>query len=196
MLQNNNKNSLSTNVVPGSMLDQARKKGIPLANTWMNCKIVLICDVSGSMSAEDGRDGLRRFDVLVQQVRAIQEENPGGVAIVSFSSNVAWQPNGNPEFFKGGTNMLKALQYVKSIDGTPIRITLLSDGEPDFGSEQKVINFARAFVTKIDTIYIGPEDKPRGRDFLQQLAAATGGVHQDDFKVKNLQEKVRLLISG
>lgn len=192
MLKSNN--ALSTHIVKGSMLDEAKKTGQSLASTWMNCKRAVICDGSGSMFAQDSRGGRSRFDVLKDELIKVQGENPGAIAVISFSEYTEWNPDGMPMQYGGGTNLADALNFVKVIDDTGIGITIISDGEPD--DPNRCINIAKTFKTHIDTIYVGPEDEHGGRDFLKKLAQATGGKHQDDFKVNQLASKVGTLLIG
>lgn len=186
--------ALYKHVVTGSMLDEANKSGMPLANTWLNCKIVAICDGSGSMYAEDSRGGRSRFSILKEELIRVQGDNPGAVAVISFSNYTEWNPDGTPFQEGAGTNLKEALKFIKVIDGTGIKILVISDGEPE--DETGCINYAKTFQTKIDTIYVGPEDEHYGRDFLKRLADATGGQYQDDFTVDKLASKVTLLLSG
>ena len=88
----------------------------------------------------------------------------------------------------------KDLIFVKMIDDTGIGITVISDGQPD--NERECMRIASTFKTHIDTIYVGPENEDSGRKFLQRLAQATGGKHQDDFNVNQLASKVSTLLIG
>lgn len=184
--------ALSTHIVKGSMLDEANKKGMPLAQTWLNCKIAAVCDGSGSMYMEDSRGGKSRFNILKKELESLQEDNPGAVAVISFSDYTEWNPDGHPVQGGGGTRLLDALKFVKAVDGTGIKIVVISDGEPD--DEEGVLNYAKTFETKIDCIYVGPEYERGGQKFLQRLAEATGGKFQDDFTVDKLADKVTLLL--
>lgn len=181
-------------VVSGSMQDIADKENMSLAETWAGCEVMVICDGSGSMMSGDSRHGHSRFETLEEEVRRIQEQNPGKIAIVSFSDTVMWNPDGNPYYYGGMTNMVAALEFARKVDGAGVRIILISDGEPD--SKSETLRVAKTFQTKIDTIFVGAEDDTRGRNFLSDLAEATGGTHQDDFRVKELGEKITFLLSS
>jgi len=174
------------------MEDVARKSGQSLATTWMNCKIAVICDGSGSMSMCDSRGNHSRFQILEEELIKLQGDHPGEVAVISFSNYTEWNQNGHPNQMGGGTDMESALKYVKDIDGAGIAIVMISDGEPD--NSHATLKVARTFVTQIDTIYVGPEDRPDGRNFLVRLAEATGGQFQDDFTVSDLAEKIEPLL--
>jgi hypothetical protein len=186
--------AISTHVVAGSMLDEAQKTGQSLANTWLNCKIAVLCDGSGSMYMEDSRGHKSRFSILKEELIRLQGDNPGAVAVISFSEFAEWNPDGMPVQGGGSTNLLEALRFVKAVDGTGIKIAVISDGEPD--DEQGCLSFAKTFQTKIDAIYVGPENEHYGRDFLRSLTDATGGKFQDDFKVDKLADKVVLLLGS
>jgi hypothetical protein len=190
----NSNNALSKHIVAGSMLDEAKKSGQSLASTWMNCKRAVICDGSGSMSMCDSRGGQSRFEVLKHELIKVQGENPGAIAVISFSEYPEWNPDGMPVQYGGGTRLAEALEFIRAIDDTNIGITVISDGEPD--DENRCIRIAETFKTHIDTIYVGPEYEQGGRKFLERLAKATGGKHQDDFNVNQLASKVGTLLIG
>jgi hypothetical protein len=188
-------NTAITNVVPGSMLDEANKTGQPLANSWMNCKVAVMCDGSASMHEMDSRDGHSRFDILAEELVKLQAAHPGQVAVISFSSYAEWSPSGNPVLFGANTNMRAALEYVQRLDDLGILFFMISDGEPD--SEDETLALARIFKSHINTIYVGPESDNGGKSFLNKLAKATHGSHQDDFRVNQLAAKVeKLLLSS
>lgn len=176
------------------MQDVANKENMSLAETWAGCELMVLCDGSGSMMATDSRHGNSRFETLEEEVKRIQEQNPGKIAIVSFSDMAMWNPDGNPRYYGSGTDMVSALEYAKRVDGMGVRIIMISDGEPD--SKSETLRLAGTFKTKIDTIFVGREGDARGRNFLADLAEATGGTHQDDFRVDKLAEKVTLLLTS
>ena len=182
--------------VPGSLQDYSDKTGKSLSMSYFNCKMIVICDTSGSMTWEDSRDGQSRYDVLTYELAGLQGNNPGDVAVVAFSGTgkIMWCENGVPYFFRGMTDMGYALDWVIDEMGVSKRkkVVLISDGEPD--SERAALRAAKRYPVPIDTIYVG-ERGGRGRDFLERLAKATQGQHQDDFAVGQLEEKVTLLLA-
>jgi hypothetical protein len=185
---------MNNSIVKGSLGDIAKKQNTPLAETWMGVDMVCLCDTSGSMYREDSRDGKRRYDVMIRELEKIQNGYPGKVAVIGFSSNVEWYPNGVPYFEANMTDMEKALEFIKPIDGLGIAITLISDGVPD--DEDATLRVARSFQTKINTIYVGPEHEREGQIFLERLASLTGGTYQEDFRVSELENKIAGLLEG
>lgn len=182
-------------VVSGSMADIAKRENMPLAETWLNCAIALLCDTSGSMYMTDSRNGQSRYDVMIEELQNIQKQYPGRVAVIGFSGHTEWYPNGIPYFEGGMTDLAGALQFIQPVDGTGCKITVISDGCPD--SETAALAIAREFTTQIDTIYVGPEnDSEGGRAFLRKLARATSGTHQDDFRVNQLGSRIAGLLNG
>lgn len=164
-------------LVKGSLSAIVQKTGQSLAESFLNVDAIILVDVSGSMSREDvpSSDGVRsRIEEAGRQLRLVQEQAPGKVAVISFSDDVQFHPDGNLRGIQGSTDMLKGLRFIKVIDGTGIRIVVISDGLPD--DKAGTLAFARTFSAHIDTIYIGSPDDMRGQDFLRELSAATGGV--------------------
>ena len=147
------------------------------------------------MNASDCPGQRRRYDVACEQLIRLQKELPGKVGVISWSCTVSFCPGGVPTFLRGGTDLVGALKFIKPADGTTIKLILISDGEPDYGSEQKALDIASQFKSKIETIYIGPEGGP-GRDFLRRLAEATGGksVNQDLSQLGQLSQTMRGLL--
>lgn len=165
-------------IVPGSLSAVAQRDGMTLAETFLNCDVLLLVDQSGSMSVCDAPGGTgsprSRYDAADAELTRLQAQYPGKVALVAFSSWPVFCPGGKAERLGGGTDMAAALQFVKVADDAGIKIVLISDGEPN--EEAKTLQIAKTFKSRIDTIYIGSEeDHSGGRAFLQKLAQATGG---------------------
>ncbi len=159
-------------IVPGSLAAVAKRENLTLAESFLSVDALILVDMSGSMASGDAPGGLSRYDAAERELRDLQAALPGKIGVVAFSTDVEFCPTGVPIRMGMGTNMAKALQFVKPADGLA-KLVLISDGEPD--SESETLRVARLFKHKIDTVYIGPERDHRGRRFLEQLANATGG---------------------
>lgn len=182
-----------TVMVQGSMAAVATREGQSLAETFLSAEVILIIDVSGSMETRDAPGGVTRHDAAARELRALQGSLPGKVAVVAFSSTVEFCPSDIPSRMNGSTDMAAALRFVKPADGTGIRFVMISDGNPD--SELETLEVARTFTSRVDTVYIGPEDS-RGRVFLEHLAAVTGGEFAQGEAPGLLQESVMQLLEG
>lgn len=158
--------------VKGSLQSIANKTGITVAQAFVDCEIVVLMDVSASMRADDYYDGNTRYKKACNQLAKLQSENPGKVCLISFNDRQAFCPSGIANWPSGSTDIAGALNFIKRIDNTGIKIVLISDGEPD--DEQPALDQARQFKTKINCIYIGVEGES-GADFLRRLSAVTGG---------------------
>ena len=181
------------NLVAGSLYDIAKKNNQSIAETFINCDVVILVDTSGSMSDSDSRDGQSRYDVACAELRALQGSLPGKIAVLSFSSDVEFCPSGVAVFQGGGTDMAKALQFAKVADGIPgMRFILISDGEPDYPTD--TLRIAASYKNKIDTIYVGPENRPIGRDFLEKLAQTSGGQTITADRAKELKSGIETLL--
>ena len=74
-----------------------------------------------------------------------------------------------------------------------MRFVVISDGAPD--SESMALAEARKFTEKIDTVFIGREGSD-GRDFLRDLAKASGGQSIESAAENIKQDVVYLLNAG
>ena len=184
---------MSRAIVRGSLGDIAEKEGITLAESFLSADAVVVVDMSGSMGAHDAPNGLTRYDAAEKELRQIQSQMPGKIAVVAFSDEVVFCPSGVPPRLGSGTRMSAALRFVKPADGVA-KIILISDGQPN--SERDTLAVARGFKHKIDTVYIGPEEgwMAGGRAFLERLAAATGGQSMKSAAPGLLAEQVESLM--
>ena len=160
-------------IIPGSLSAIAKQENKSIAETFVNADCIVIVDTSGSMENHDSRGGKSRYEVACEELAELQNSYPGKIAVLSFSGETIFCPNGVPINLTGSTDMAKALQFAKIADVPGMQFILISDGEPN--SETDTLKIAKTYNNKISTIYVGPEDKPTGRDFLYRLAQETGG---------------------
>lgn len=185
---------MNTQIVPGSIGALASQGNKSIAETFVSADVIVIVDVSGSMEDRDSRGGLSRYEVACQELMQLQKNLPGKIAVIGFSSDTEFCPGGIPRMQGGGTDMAKALQFVKIADLPGMRFVLISDGEPN--DPEKTLSIARAFRNHIDVIFVGPEERPAGRSFLNKLAAATGGQTLTADRAQKLAENVTQLLSS
>ncbi|UOF76894.1 von willebrand factor (vwF) type a domain protein [Bacteriophage sp.] len=161
----------------------------------MDAAAILLVDVSGSMDMHDCAEGKTRYKVACEQLLSLQRSLEGKIAVVAFSDRPFFCPGGIPPMPNGGTDLTAALKFIQPADGCGIRFVVISDGEPDNGTT--AIELANKFTTKIDTVYCGPETGA-GREFLSDLAAASGGVFagQSVKDLPNLAQTVERLLSA
>ena len=181
-------------IVKGSLTDVAQREGASLAETFLNCDLITLVDTSGSMEARDGRGQRQRYEVACEELATLQGKHPGKIGVIAFSDNAMFCPAGVPTFFKGGTDVAKALQYAKIADVQGITFVVISDGHPD--DAEAALKIARTYTVRIDAIYVGPEDNPRGREFLQKLTAASGGRTLTTDRAAELAASVETLMLG
>jgi Mg-chelatase subunit ChlD len=161
-------------IVPGSLSDISKHTGQALAETFLSVDAILMVDTSGSMESEDAPGNISRHDAAEAELKRLQAQLPGKIAVISFSDVALFCPGGLPTRLNGGTHVCEALRLVKPADDCGIRFFLISDGQPHDGAE--ALRLARRFKSKIDVIYIGPErDILGGRKWLEELARCTGG---------------------
>lgn len=178
-------------VVPGSLQDQATATGGSLAETFLNCDLVVLVDTSGSMIDNDAPGGKRRYDAACDELATLQASQPGKIGVIGFSSYPEFCPGGKPSFQKGGTGLAEALDYARIIDGL-CNVVVISDGQPD--NTEAALRSARAYKdSTISAVYVGPEGGP-GQEFLTKLAKANRGQSVTAEKTKQLAQKIARLL--
>jgi hypothetical protein len=187
-----NKFALSTKVVPGSLAQVAKTSGKSLAETFVNADCIIIVDTSGSMDEHDSRGGRTRYEIACEELASLQNNLAGKIAVLAFSNDTIFCPNGVPQFLGGSTNLAGALKFAKMADVPGIRFIVISDGQPD--SKEQALAAAKTYKNRIDVIYVGPETYPAGRDFLQKLAQASGGIAITADRAKELAEVTQRLL--
>lgn len=186
--------STATAIAKGSIGQIAQRDGTSIAESFISADVLILMDTSGSMGASDSIGGKQRYDVASQELRQLQANLPGKIAVLSFSDNVFFCPGGIPTYQGGSTDLAGALRFARVADVPGIRFIVISDGEPN--EPQKALNEAKKYKAKIDTIFCGPEDRPLGRDFLARLAAASGGQIVTADRVRALGTEVQKLLAS
>jgi len=180
-------------IVPGSLSAIAQRYHVGLAESFLNCDVLILLDMSGSMDSHDAPGNRTRAEVAKEDVIRLQNTYKGKIALFCFADYCIFAPGGIPLPCGGSTDMAAALRYVQPADDCGSKIILVSDGMPNDASE--TLRIAREFKNKIDTIFCGPEtDTEGGRAFLEKLAAATGGQAVTSATPGALGEEMLLLI--
>lgn len=180
--------------VKGSLAQVAKDQGLTLAESFLHADCIVIVDVSSSMEATDGPRGKSRYDAACDELTALQGSLPGKIAVLAFSNECVFCPSGIPTMLGGGTYLADALTFAKVADVPDMRFVVISDGEPD--SEQEAFAVARTYKNRIDTIFVGAEVSPLGREFLAKLAKASGGKTVTADRVAQLSTKVQQLLAA
>lgn len=183
---------MTTAIVKGSIQDIAKRDGVSLAESFVNCDAVVIVDVSGSMSFHDSRGERKRYDVAVEELTQLQTTMPGKLAVIAFSDGPIFCPSGLPPFLGSGTNLLEALKLARVADMPDMRFVIISDGQPDMPRE--CLALAATFRGRIDTVFVGPESDGAARDFMTRLANARGGQAVLAAQAKQLATTIEQLL--
>lgn len=182
-------------IIPGSLSAISQATGGSLAESFMQCDMIILADMSGSMGANDAPGGKSRFDAAEAEIIRLQKDNPGKIGLIVFSSTVEFCPAGIPRRLGGSTDLKRGLEFIRPVDDTGVQIVLVSDGVPN--DPEGALKVARQFKTPISACYIGPEDdREGGRAFLKKLAQATGGAFHQSKAPGLLAEPVTLLLAG
>lgn len=185
---------MSNQLVKGSLGAIAKQTGQSLAQTFISCDVVCIVDTSGSMSQRDSAGGNSRYDQACYELASLQGSMPGKIGVISFSGLTEFCPNGTPRYLGGGTDLAAALKFAKVADVPGMRFIVISDGQPD--DPAAALKVAHSYAGRIDVIYVGPESHPLGRDFLAQLAKASGGQSVTAAQAKQLASSVQKLLAA
>lgn len=173
-------------LVPGSLAAMAQREQTSIAESFLAADAILIIDVSSSMTGAP-------YDQACAELRRLQADLPGRVAVVSFSDRPEFVPGGVPRMTGGGTDLARALSFVHAADGCDIRFIVISDGAPD--DEAAALRAAARFTSRIDCVYIGPPGG-MGEDFLRRLAAAAGGRASTTIVGQIAEQAKRLLLAA
>jgi len=185
----------STAIVAGSLSDVAKREDVSLAESFLSCDAIILCDVSGSMGAHDSRGGKTRYEVALEELAALQAHMPGKLAIIAFSDNALFVPGGTPPLLGEGTNLRGALAFARVADVPGMQFIVISDGVPD--DRDGALAEARKYKAHISTVYVGPEDDyDGGRAFLAELAAKSGGQSVTADRAQELAAKTATLLLG
>lgn len=181
-------------VIKGSLTQISKEQGQPLAASFLSADCVVLVDVSSSMEAQDAPGGKSRYDAACSELAALQNNMPGKIAVIAFSQQTVFCPNGIPLNMGGSTDLAGALKFSKVADVPDMRFVVISDGQPD--SPSAALETAKDYQNRIDTIYVGSEISPSGREFLIELAKRSGGKATTAACVKQLSTKVQMLLTA
>lgn len=170
-------------LMPGSLQAIAARDGMSLAESFISADAIILVDTSGSMAGTP-------YSQACAELRTLQADLPGKVAVIAFSDRPEFAPAGTPRYIGSGTDLARALAFVHVADGCDIRFIVISDGYPN--DADAALAQAKKFQSRIDTVFIGPEGD-RGADFLRQLAAASGGQYSKN-NVTDVAERTKTLL--
>ena len=187
-----------TLVATGSVGDVATKQNLSLAHAFVNVKIVVLCDRSGSMVECDAAGGKARFEVEDELVARLQKAHPGQLLLASFNDAGRVHTNGILPSPSGGTLLLAGLKMIQDYLVADVRAVLISDGEP-YDDEKEILDYVRAnLVHRLDCMFAGPEGSA-GAKLMQRIAAAARGVAESDVLDKRLPQlaaRIELLLGA
>lgn len=182
---------MNTQIIQGSLGAIAQQEGKSIAESFINSNCIILVDTSSSMGQNDARGGTR-YDVACEELKKLQASLPGKIALLSFSDDVIFCPNGIPFNYNAMTDLTRALKFAKMGDlSSGMRFIVISDGEPN--NEESALEVAKTYKNKIDTVYVGPEGGD-GQAFLKRLAKASGGQTVTADRVKELAANVQKLL--
>lgn len=183
---------MNTQIIQGSLGAIAQEQGKSIAESFINANCIILVDTSSSMGQHDSRGGKSRYDVACEELKTLQANLPGKLALLSFSDDTIFCPNGIPFNYNGMTDLTRALKFAKMGDlASGMRFIIISDGEPN--SEEEALAVAKTYKNKIDTVYVGPEGGD-GQAFLKRLAKVSGGQTVTADRVKELAANVQKLL--
>lgn len=170
-------------VATGSVADVVNKNNSDYALAFMNVKLIVLADRSGSMLARDvqplefGMSKQARYEVEDKIVRDLQAQHPGQILLASFGAGCQVHPHGVLPLPSSATPMLQGLKLAQAYLTPDIQVVLVSDGEPTDSNEKDLIDYVRVFfMRQLSTAFAGPVGSP-GEKLLKKLSEATHGQH-------------------
>lgn len=191
--------AVNTSIVAGSLAAIASQQNSSIAESFLSADAIILVDVSSSMETVDELPSWElhrqtRYERACAELTKLQKTLPGKIAVVAFAGEPIFCPGGQPAFLHGGTQLDRALRFVRVADDCDMRFILVSDGEPF--EPFACLKEARKFKSRIDTVYIGPIGG-EGEAFLKELAAASGGTSDTKVGASDLSNSIqRLLTAG
>ena len=176
-------------IVKGSLQDLSNNTQKQIRDLFIDVELVVMLDTSFSMSNRDGGEK-SRYERAYDELRTLQGQHPGKIALISWSSETEWCFSGIPTFRGNSTDLAGALRFAKQVDNPFVTFVIISDGEPD--SENDALQVARTMQGKINTVYVGNE-MGRGREFLARIANGTYSLNEFG---KNLGATVARMLEG
>ena len=163
---------------------------------------ILLLDTSSSMDTPtDGGwnpEALRRIDVLWNVVQRLRGD---GISfrVCEFNNYAVWSDSVTRPVPQGGTEIADAFAFIAS--AMPKTVTVITDGEPAWNSEDLAIANASALRCKINVVFVGDSTNERAIAFCKKLAEAGGGRYaHNDLSSESLQIEatatVRLMIAA
>lgn len=157
--------------VQGSINDVAKQKSGGLQQAMAEAEVVVLVDISGSMADYDGTDKAR-YERAQEVLDQLQRDYAGKIILASFDYDAEFQFTGRLPLPRGGTNLAGALNFVRDLSEA-YQIILVTDGRPD--SPQEALESAKRLASPLNIMFVGAENDVYARDFLDELAKATGG---------------------
>ena len=148
--------------------------------------LVILADVSGSMSRD------RKYERLRRELLAIWGQRPA--RLMAFASDLHWcdSPHDLPAPY-GSTYLDGALLAAAEL--WPGEVLVVSDGLPD--NTVAALEAAKKVPGVISVLFVGSDEEQRGAEFLRQLATLSGGmfIHKDLAKHTSLASELRSMLA-
>ncbi len=169
------------------------------AVTHSHAELVILCDLSGSMSAHlnpsDPNSPTRRH-VLRQCLLSLAHTLHAGARIYKFGGDVKPFDTFQEQEFAGwdlafGTDIEKALRVARKHN--PARIILITDGSPTEGPAEEIVATAQTIFARIDTYYCGSQSDEHATSLCRQLAQYGGECIIDPSGANMLHDLTLLL---
>ena len=180
----------------GSIEDFAEKSGQDTSLILMSAENVVLLDVSSSMSA-NAESGKSKWDEATIQLKNIQKEYPGNVALFCFDDETTFHENGIPRKPDGCTYLFQAINFVADLlSEESQRLFVITDGE--VFDKELALEVAGKLPCVINSIFIGDAYNQHIEAFLTDLCKSNGkdGKNVYSREVKGLGEAIKMLMPG
>jgi hypothetical protein len=138
----------------------------PLVRQSLRTTTVLLLDTSGSMSMGEPR----RIDLLWQMVQALRTPQSRW-RVATFNTYCTWVGLVAVPEPDGVTDLARAFTYIKQAN--PLRVTLVTDGQPD--DQDEAYEAALALQCPVNILFVGDEGDEYAVTFCRRVCTATKG---------------------
>lgn len=163
---------------------------------------ILLLDTSASMDTPtrdyNALERQTRIDVLWNVVQRLRSDGLM-FKVCEFNSYAQWSDGVSKPTPDGGTELADAFDFIAS--ATPKQVTIITDGEPSWGSESSAIARAKQLNCRVNVVFVGNESNDRAVAFCKALADACNGQYAYNSLASEqlqiaAQAQVRLLLTA
>jgi len=152
-------------------------------------EIIVLADVSGSMSERDAGEGVQRIVAMKGALEAL----PPSVRIIAFNDTTVEVRTAREIPRPDGTTDLEGA-IIAASHYQPVRTIIISDGEPN--DEAGAIQALDRLSGVVDVIYCGSNSNTSTRKFLASLARQGMGSYYETGDQLDVSKQLPAVVKG